>query len=64
MGQECVRGGCRTVKYTCRGASGQFVIAINRSVFGQSVILSHRGISDEATLIEGCQDSLCSQSGC
>jgi len=40
------------------------MIAINGRVFGQSVILAHRGKSDEAILIEGCQDSLCSQSGC
>ena len=52
------------MKYICGGLSEQFVIAINRRVFGQSVLLIHRGMADEAILIEGCQDSLCSQSGC
>jgi len=52
------------VKYTCGGASGQFVRVINKRVFGKYVLLVHRGMSDEAILIEGCQDSLCSQSGC
>jgi hypothetical protein len=57
-------GGCRTVKYVCGGVSRQFVIAINRRVFGQSVLLIHRWMADEAILIEGCQVSLCSQTGC
>jgi hypothetical protein len=39
------------------------MIVINRRVLEQSIILIHRGMSEEAILIEGCQESLCSQRG-
>jgi len=51
------------VKYTCTGASGQFVIAIKRRLFGQSCIHLYRAVR-RVYLREECQESVCSQSEC
>ena len=45
------------VKYTCTGASGQFVKVINRRVFGQSCTRLYRDVR-RVYLREECQDSL------